>query len=80
MGKVIFWIVIIFAALLVLRMYNMRQQKKKAAREAQATPGKAQAMVRCAGCGVYLPRSEALLIDGTLRCHDKGCSQLPRDA
>ena len=74
MGKVIFWIVIIFAVLLVLRMYNMRQQKKKAKGDAQATAGKAQSMVRCARCGVYLPRSEALLVDGTLRCHDKDCA------
>jgi uncharacterized protein len=74
MGKVIFWIVIIFAVLLVLRLYNMRQQKKKAAHDARSAPARAQSMVRCARCGVYLPRSEALLVDGTLRCHEKDCS------
>ena len=73
MGKVIFWIIIIFAVLLVLRIFNMRQQKKKRARDASA-PKPAQAMVRCARCGVYLPRSEALLIEGTLRCHDRDCA------
>jgi uncharacterized protein len=59
--------------LLVLRMFNMRQQKKKA-REAAAQPKAPESMVRCASCGVYLPRSEALLVDGTLRCHDKNCA------
>jgi uncharacterized protein len=72
-GKFIFWIVVIFAVLLVLRMFNMRQQKKKA-REAAAQPKVPESMVRCASCGVYLPRSEALLVDGTLRCHDKNCA------
>ena len=73
MGKFIFWIVIIFAALLVLRLINLRQHKKKTPKGA-AMGRPAEAMVRCAHCGVYLPRSEALLVDGTLRCHDKDCS------
>ena len=74
MGKVIFWIVIIFAVLLVLRMYNMRQQKKKRARDQSQAAKQVESMVRCARCGVYLPRSEALLIEGTLRCHDRNCA------
>ena len=76
MGKLIFWIIVIFAVLLVLRMFNLRQQKKK--HQADRAPGPSaaagQPMVRCARCGVYLPRSDALLIDGTLRCHDKDCA------
>jgi uncharacterized protein len=74
MGKFIFWIVIIFAALLVLRLINLRQQKKKTPKGSAAMGRPAEAMVRCAHCGVYLPRSEALLVDGTLRCHDKDCA------
>ncbi|MEP6702417.1 MAG: PP0621 family protein [Betaproteobacteria bacterium] len=73
MGKAIFWIVIVFAVLLVLRLYNMGQQKKQARRDA-AAPKPPETMVRCARCGVYLPRAEALLIGQTLRCRDKGCA------
>jgi uncharacterized protein len=73
MGKVIFWIVVIFAVLLCLRLYNISQQKRKAKKSA-AAPKRAEAMVRCARCGVYLPRSDALLVDGTLHCRDKGCA------
>ena len=40
-GKVIFWIVIIFAVLLVLRMYNMRQQQKKRRASRQGRTGRA---------------------------------------
>ena len=73
MGKVIFWIVIIFAVLTCLRLYNLGQQKRQA-RKDKAAPKRPESMVRCARCGVYLPRSEALLIGGTLRCHEKECA------
>ena len=73
MGKVVFWIVVIFAVLMVLRLYNMSQQKRKT-RKDEAAPKRPEAMVRCARCGVYLPRSDALLIDGTLHCRDKECA------
>ena len=76
MGKVIFWIVVIFAVLMCLRLYNASQQKKRARRaetERSTAPKAPEAMVRCSRCGVYLPRSEARLIDGALRCRDKEC-------
>ena len=73
MGKVVFWIIVIFAVLLCLRLYNMSQQKKRARKDAEA-PKPAEAMVRCQRCGVYLPRSDALLVDGTLRCRDHNCA------
>jgi len=72
MGKVIFWIVVIFAVLLCLRLYNISQQKRRARKDAAPPPKAAEAMVRCERCGVYLPRSEALLVNGNLRCHDHG--------
>lgn len=75
MGKFIFWIIVIFGVLLCLRLYNMSQQKRAkkaaAADPLRANPG--EAMVRCTRCGIYLPRSEAKLIDGAVRCHDAGC-------
>ncbi len=73
MGKFIFWIIVVFVVLLCLRLFNLRQQKKQARGGAAAAP-KPETMVRCARCGVYLPRSEAQLIDGTLRCREIGCA------
>ena len=76
MGKVIFWMVVVFAVLFCLRMYNVAQQKKRARRDAPPPPaGAAQGepMVRCTRCGIFLPRSEAQLIEGKVRCRDQDC-------
>ena len=78
MGKVVFWIVVVFAVLFLLRLYNAAQLSKKTkakadadAKAASAPPG--EQMVRCAHCGIFLPRSEALLIGGNVRCRDPAC-------
>ena len=76
MGKVVFWIIVVFAVLFCLRMYNAGQQKKRERRDAPPPPkGKnpGEAMVRCAHCGIFLPRSEATLVAGEIRCRDKDC-------
>jgi len=82
-GKFIFWIVVVFAVLLCLRLYNAGQQKrasrKASGAEARAAgPKPAESMVRCTRCGIYLPRSEAQLVDGSVRCRDAGCLPPPR--
>lgn len=76
MGKLIFWAVVIVAVLLVLRILALQQQKQ--ANEPRADPlprrGKAppvnppESMVSCAHCGIHMPRSEALLINGQTWC------------
>ncbi len=77
MGKVIFWLVVVFGVLLALRLFNAakararaEEARKRAAREAQ----KPAAMVRCVECGVYLPQSEALPVPNGFRCGDPGCA------
>jgi uncharacterized protein len=72
-GKVIFWMVIVFAVLFCLRMYNADQQKKRARRDAPPPDDPGEAMVRCTRCGIFLPRSEAQLVGGKIRCRDKEC-------
>ncbi len=72
MGKVIFWIVVVFAVLFCLRMYNVGQQKRRARRDAPP-PGSGESMVRCTRCGIFLPRSEAQMVEGKIRCRDKDC-------
>jgi uncharacterized protein len=73
-GKVIFWMVIVFAVLFCLRLYNVAQQKRRQGRAAPPPAGTGESMVRCTRCGIFLPRSEALLVDGKARCRDKDCA------
>ena len=77
MGKVIFWMVVVFAVLFCLRMFNVAQQKKRERRDAPPAPGAGagEPMVRCTRCGIFLPRSEAQLIEGKVRCRDQDCHQ-----
>ncbi len=72
MGKVIFWIVVVFAVLLGLRLANAA----KAKRGSGAPPGRAaEPMVRCQRCGVFLPRAEAKEVAGGWVCGDPQCGQ-----
>ncbi len=75
MGKVVFWIVVVFVVLLGLRLVNVAEAKRRA-RDAARTNGPApnDTMVRCARCGVYLPRAEALPSGSGYLCGDPGCS------
>lgn len=76
MGKLLFWIVLIILVLFVARiagrMAAQRQadaqsgQKKKA--QGAQPPPSLESMVRCAHCGIHLPRSEALLQNGQTWC------------
>lgn len=77
MGKIIFWLIVILAALLGARLLA-RQHEKSAGPRAngpararhRAAPAMAspEAMVRCAHCGIHMPRSEAMLIGGQTWC------------
>jgi len=76
MGKIVLWIVVIFAILFVLRMLSVakaRRDKQSARPDARdsKTPGP---MVRCADCGVYLPKSDALPVPQGLGCGDPKCA------
>lgn len=75
MGKVIFWIFVVFAAMFVLRLYNSGFFRPRPKRDAPPPPaaGPGEAMVRCARCGIYLPRSDAQMLGGEIRCRDPGC-------
>lgn len=70
MGKLIFWFLAILVALMVWRLINSRTPRTPS----QTTPGQApknqaaEPMVRCAHCGIHLPRSEALQTQGHTWC------------
>ena len=76
MGKLIFWIVIVFGLLLVSRLANAAAAKRRNA-DRTGTAGNAAAspMVRCVRCGVFLPRSEATPVQGGHACADPGCAE-----
>ncbi|CAB3825307.1 PP0621 family protein [Achromobacter mucicolens] len=72
MGKLLFWIVLIILVLFVARvagrMAAQRQAGPKKKAQADAAPPALESMVRCAHCGIHLPRSEALLQNGQTWC------------
>ncbi|HVF63416.1 MAG TPA: PP0621 family protein [Casimicrobiaceae bacterium] len=76
MGKIIFWIVVFFVILFALRMLSIAKSRSRdeAKREAprKAIPP-AEPTVRCAECGVFLPKSEATPIATGHRCADPSC-------
>jgi hypothetical protein len=83
MGKIVFWIFLVFAVLLGLRLLNAAKRKARddAARDrAQEATRRAAApadgtMVRCERCGTFVPRAEALPAPGGgFNCGDPGCS------
>ncbi len=70
MGKVIAWLVLIFLVLFALRVIARRGGR---ARQASSATPAAQPMVRCARCGVYLPRAEAKEKGGAYVCATEEC-------
>ena len=70
MGKVLLWIVIVFAVLFVLRLVNAQKAKRRHDQRANAPT---QTMVRCVHCGVFVPRADAKPGPAGLTCGDPAC-------
>ncbi|MET0203311.1 MAG: PP0621 family protein [Casimicrobiaceae bacterium] len=82
MGKVIMWLVIVFAVLFVLRMINVAAAARKRRESAPPPPpgeGKAL-MVKCVECGVYLPKAEARRGPRGPGCGDDACRERAKQA
>lgn len=79
MGKIIFWIVVFFVVLLVLRLANVAATKarRNAAEGGSGSKRRkelpAEPTVRCVDCGTYLPKSEAKPGPDGYRCGDPAC-------
>ena len=76
MGKIIFWLVIVFVALFVLRLSNAAKLKARSREQADQLRRQAAAgepMVRCNECSVYLPRSEAVAAGAGFHCPAGSC-------
>ncbi len=71
MGKVIFWIVVVFVVLFGLRLWNVAKSRSRPG-PPRNKPG-TQAMVRCASCGVFLPQADASAAGDGYHCADPTC-------
>ena len=78
MTKLLIWIVVIVAVLFGLRLLNVAKAKRGAeAKGRKSPPESSETMVRCARCGVYLPRSDATPGPAGLTCDNPSCAQRP---
>ena len=71
MGKIIFWIVVVFAVLFVLRMIGASKARPR--HGPRGARGGTDEMIRCVHCGVYVPRAEAKQGRAGLTCGDPVC-------
>lgn len=72
MGKLIFWVVIIFAILFALRMWNARKARARGAAPKHDSSAR-ETMVRCVSCGVFLPKPDAQVTSDGYHCTDPTC-------
>ena len=76
MSKLIFWIIVVFVVLFVLRLVNIAKSRRSEGERRTTESKKATgAMVRCSECGIFLPKAEALATSHGFRCSDPGCAQ-----
>ena len=73
MGKIIFWIIVVFAVLFALRMWNVAQARSRAAKK-RPEPAPSESMVQCVQCGVFLPQPDARVTPDGYRCADPACA------
>ncbi len=63
MSRLFFFAAIVVVIYLLLKSFRGRAPRHEA-------PDRAEDMVRCARCGVHLPRSESILADGKFYCSE----------
>ena len=73
MGKLIFWLVVFFAVLLVLRLVNVAASRSLGGQAASKPGPPDAAMIRCVDCGVYLPSADAASSPRGPVCGDPQC-------
>lgn len=82
MGKAIFWISIFIGALVVTRILARKAAQREASdnqnppKSTQQAPiNHAEKMLQCEHCGVHLPGSEAVTIEGHVWCSREHANQ-----
>jgi hypothetical protein len=72
--KLLLWVIVIGVALLALRLVNIASAKRRNASAAGASPtGRADDMIRCVRCGVYVPSADAKPGPDGLTCGEPLC-------
>jgi len=74
-GKVIFWLVIVFAVLFVLRLVNVAKTRRPDNAPRSPRDETRAVMVRCVECGVFLPQADAKPSPAGPCCGDAECRQ-----
>jgi uncharacterized protein len=76
MGRLIALIIIVIAVAWLVKRALRAARAKQARQDApgQAEPQASQELVRCARCGVLLPRGEARMAAGALYCSQEHAS------
>ncbi|MDR0769605.1 MAG: hypothetical protein LBE75_00160 [Burkholderiales bacterium] len=79
MSKLLFWVLVFIVALIVWRLWNIRQWNARRRHDASSPPkkkpGRDEPMVQCVRCGVFLPRGDARLTHNGYRCNDEACNR-----
>ncbi len=82
MGKLIFWLVVVFGGLLVLRLISVAKhgsgRSSGSPRAGERNGGKPAAMIRCVDCGVFLPSTAAVRSPRGPVCGDPQCARRRR--
>ncbi len=85
MGKIIFWIVVFFLVLLALRLLSVHKAKSDARDESDASKHRKRddaaaddTMVRCASCGVFIPKAQSVMAKSGISCGDAKCERLTK--
>ena len=80
MAKLLLWVVVIIAALFITRLFTHKKAlSARTNRPPAPAPKGAEKMVRCAHCGIYLPRSEALMSNNHTWCSLEHAKLGPRN-
>ena len=80
MGKIIFWLVVFFAVLFVLRLINVANSRNRNRDASHSQAQREKAMIQCVDCGVYLPSIDAKAGPRGPVCGDPECSKRRQNA
>ena len=71
--KILLWILFIVGLLLALRLLNLAKAKQRDNARRSSTTPPSEPMIRCACCGVYLPKKDAVPGPAGLTCGEPAC-------
>ena len=75
MTKILLWIGLVVVLLLGLRLLNIARTRRRSGTTGGPVPPPAETMIRCAGCGTYLPQKDAIAGPSGPTCGDPACVQ-----